>query len=470
MRPEGVPNRRDRPWKASPGRSRLAGLALLAAALAGAGGPAAAKDLAIARDAETEALIQDYARPLFKAAGIRSDGIQILLVQDPSFNAFVADATRMFINTGAIIDSETPGEVIGVLAHETAHLAHGDLAGLRQAIESAKSAALVGALLGIGTAIAGSLAGGDGFGSAGFGIAAGSAQISQRSLLSYQRTQEAAADRAAIDYLNATGQSPAGMLKTLERLANQSLLAVQGADPYIQSHPLPAERVATLESLVKKSKFLDRPDPPELKRRHDLVRAKLIAFTMTPQQVGRRYAAGDTSLPARYARAIAAYRSGALAPAVKQIDALIQSEPKNPYFWELKGQALLEGGKPAEAVAPLRQAVSLAPRSGLLRILLGQALVAAGSKANVEEAIKNLSVGLQSDPDVPYGYRFLARAYALKNDLAMAELATAQGFFADGDVKEAQAHAARAQAKLKPGSPAWLRADDIVSYKPPKKR
>ena len=121
-------------------------------------------------------------------------------------------------------------------------------------------------------------------------------------------------------------------------------------------------------------------------------------------------------------------------------------------------------------MAPLRQAVSLAPRSGLLRILLGQALVAAGSKANVEEAIKNLSVGLQSDPDVPYGYRFLARAYALKNDLAMAELATAQGFFADGDVKEAQAHAARAQAKLKPGSPAWLRADDIVSYKPPKKR
>ena len=330
MRPEGVPNRRDRPWKASPGRSRLAGLALLAAAFAGAGGPAAAKDLAIARDAETEALVQDYARPLFKAAGIRSDGIQILLVQDPSFNAFVADATRMFINTGAIIDSETPGEVIGVLAHETAHLAHGDLAGLRQAIESAKSAALVGALLGIGTAIAGSLAGGDGFGSAGFGLAAGSAQISQRSLLSYQRTQEAAADRAAIDYLNATGQSPAGMLKTLERLANQSLLAVQGADPYIQSHPLPAERVATLESLVKKSKFLDRPDPPELKRRHDLVRAKLIAFTMTPQQVGRRYAAGDTSLPARYARAIAAYRSGALAPAVKQIDALIQSEPKNP--------------------------------------------------------------------------------------------------------------------------------------------
>jgi predicted Zn-dependent protease len=256
----------------------------------------------------------------------------------------------------------------------------------------------------------------------------------------------------------------------MERLANQSLLAVQGADPYLQSHPLPAERVATLESLVKKSKFVGRTDPPELQRRHDLVRAKLIAFTMTPQQVGRRYAASDTSLPARYARAIAAYRTGALGPALKLIDGLIQSEPKNAYFWELKGQALLEGGRPAEAAAPLRQAVSLAPRSGLLRIMLGQALVASGSKAGMEEAIKNLSVGLQSDPDVPNGYRFLARAYALKNDLAMADLATAQGLFAEGNVKEAQARAARAQAKLKPGSPAWLRADDIVSYKLRKKR
>ena len=194
------------------------------------------------------------------------------------------------------------------------------------------------------------------------------------------------------------------------------------------------------------------------------------AFTMTPQQVGRRYAATDTSLPARYARAIAAYRTGALAPALKQIKGLIDTDPGNAYFWELKGQALLEGGKPADAVAPLRKAVSLAPHSGLVRIMLGQALVATGGKANMDEAIKNLTVGLQADPDVPNGYRFLARAYAQKQDLAMAELATAQGLFAEGNVKEAQAHAARAQAKLKLGTPAWLRADDIVSYKPPKSR
>ena len=477
MRTDAVPNRPGNAWKASPrpadGRTfpgRLA-LGLLAASLAVPPHAAEAASLAIARDAETEALVQDYAAPLFKAAGIRSNSIQILLVQDPRFNAFVADSQRMFINTGTIVDSATPNEVIGVLAHETAHLAHGDLAGLRQAIESTKSAVLVGALIGIGTAIAGSLAGGGSeFGAAGAGITAGSMQIGERSLLAYQRTQEAAADRSAIDYLNASGQSGAGMLKTMKRLANDSLLSARDADPYIQSHPLPAERVVTLENLIKKGKYPSRIDPPELQRRHDLVRAKLAAFTMTPQQVGRRYPASDTSLPARYARAIAAYRTGALAPAIKKIDALIEAEPDNAYFWELKGQALLEGGKPRDSVAPLRKAVSLAPRSGLLRIMLGQALVASGNDADMEEAVKNLTVGLQSDPDVPNGYRFLARAYAMKKDLAMAELTTAQGLFAEGNVKEAQAHASRAQAKLKPGTPAWLRADDIVSYKPPKSR
>jgi len=53
-------------------------------------------------------------------------------------------------------------------------------------------------------------------------------------------------------------------------------------------------------------------------------------------------------------------------------------------------------------------------------------------------------------------------------DTAMAQLATAQGLFEDGDIEGAKAQAKRAQAKLATGTPARLRADDIVSYKPPK--
>jgi predicted Zn-dependent protease len=463
MRWEAVGSRPGRRWEA---------LATAVFLVAAAAQPTLAqgKGVNIARDAETEALIQGYLQPLLKAAGLRAGSVQVLLIPDPNFNAFVADPTKMFINTGTIIDSETPNELIGVLAHETAHLAHGDLAGIRQSIGRAQNAALIAGLIGIGTAIAGAAAGIEGLGQAGSAVAAGGMHVATRNVLMYQRAQEAAADRSAIDYLNKTGQSGAGMVKTLKRLADQMLLIAQRVDPYVQSHPLPAERVIALEALVAKSRFADRKDAPELQARHDLVRAKLVGFTYPPDRLARKYPMTDKSLAARYARAIASYRRGALKDAMPQIDGLIKAEPNNAYFRELRGQALLEHGKPKESVEPLRKAVSLAPGSGLLRILFGQALVATGSRGNVDEAISNLTVGLQKDPDVPVGYRALARAYAMKNDIAMAELATAQGLFAEGNISEAKNHAGRAQAKLKAGTPAWLRADDIVSYNPPKLR
>ncbi|MCB1496766.1 MAG: M48 family metallopeptidase [Bauldia sp.] len=424
----------------------------------------------IVRDAETEALLQDYAAPIFKAAGLQGGDIQIFLVPDDRFNAFVADPSRVFVNTGTIMTTETPNEVIGVLAHEAAHLNHGDLAGMRATIANSTTAALIGALVGVGAAIAGQAAGLQGIGQMGSGIMAGSMHAAQRNVLAYARAQEAAADRSAVDFMNATGQSPEGMVTVLERLANQVLLSARSSDPYIQSHPLPADRVESVAALAAKSKYRNRKDSPELQARHDLVRAKLVGFTMTPQQVGRRYPPSDNSLPARYARAIAAYRAGALDPALKRIDELIRTQPDNPFFRELKGQALLEGGRPQQAVAPLAKAVELRPGSGLLRILYGQALVATEQKGNVDLAIKNLTVGLQRDPDVPVGWRTLARAFALNDNIPRAELATAEGLFVLGNFKEAKLHAQRAQERLKTGSPAWVRADDIISYNPPRSR
>jgi predicted Zn-dependent protease len=335
-------------------------------------------------------------------------------------------------------------------------------------MKNAQAAALLAGLVGMGGAVAAGLSGAPDLSRAGVATAMGGMQVAQRSLLAYQRQQESSADRAAIDFLEKTGQSPSGLLATLKRLANDTLLSSRTVDPYTQNHPLPSERVIALQSLVDKSPFRDRKDPPDLQRRHDLVRAKLVGFTWAPDRVARRFPLSDTSLPARYARAIVTYRRGALAPAMEAIDGLIKADPNDPYFWELKGQALFEGGKASAAIAPLNQAVALAPQAGLIKVLLGQALVDAGGGANIDEAIKQLTIGLQADPDVPTGYRALGRAYAMKNDIPMAELATAQGLFAEGNYSEAKLHATRAQVKLKLGTPAWLRADDIISYKPPK--
>ena len=230
---------------------------------------------------------------------------------------------------------------------------------------------------------------------------------------------------------------------------------------------MPADRVAALETLARASPYWDRKDPPELQLRHDLMRAKLSGFLERPESVAHRYPPTDHGLPARYARAISTYRHGDLRQALVQIDGLIQAEPHNPYFYELKGQALLEAGKPADAIAPLRQAVGLAHNTPLIEILLAQALNATGNPKFAEESVGLLRTAISREPEAPEAYSQLAMAYGRKGDLANADLASAQAAFARGDIKTARQLATRAKTRLPIGSPAWVRADDIVNVKPP---
>jgi predicted Zn-dependent protease len=451
---------------------RTLALITAVALAATAGGPApeparaqeqATRGLPIIRDTEIEQLMRDYATPILKTAGLAQQNVRIIILNDRSFNAFVMDGRHIFINAGALFDAKTPNEVIGVFAHETGHLAGGHLLRLREKLASAQTASIIAMLLGVGAAVAGAHSGGGGVGAG--AILAPQSAI-QRSLLAYVRTQEDQADHAGVKFLTATGQSGKGMLDLFKRLANDSLFDLNRADPYLQSHPLPPDRVAALEVLVKSSPYFERKDPPELQLRHDLMRAKLSGFLDRPDTVARRYPLGDHSLPARYARAISTYRHGSLQAALPQIDSLIQSEPNNPYFYEIKGQALLEGGHPAEAIIPLRRAVALAHSAPLIDIMLGQALIATNNTKNAEEAVPLLRTALMREPEAPDAYAQLAMAYGRKGDIAQADLAAAQAAFNRGDIKTAVQLASRAKTRLAVGTPAWVQADDIVNVKP----
>jgi predicted Zn-dependent protease len=419
----------------------------------------------VVRDAEIEQLLKEYSQPLLRAAGLAQQNVQVVIINDRSFNAFVADGRRIFVNGGALMDSETPNQIIGVLAHETGHIAGGHLARLREAMAAATTQSIIAMLLGIGAMVAGG--GNSGLGQAGAAAIAGPAQAIQNTMFGYIRAQEDQADRAAVKFLTATGQSPKGMYETFKRLADQTLYQSRGVNPYMQTHPLPSERVAALEGAARQSPYWDHKDPPALQARHDLIRAKLYGFLERPEAVARRYPASDTSLPARYARAIAAYRYSDPRAAAASIDALIQAQPENPYFYELKGQAMLEGGKPAEAIAPLRHAISIAPNPTLIQIMLAQALVATRDRSRVEEAVSILRTALTREPESPDAYSHLAMAYGLKNDLPNADLASAQAAFFRGDLKTAREIATRARARFPIGSPGWVKADDLASLKPP---
>ncbi|NBN62359.1 M48 family metalloprotease [Pannonibacter tanglangensis] len=449
---------------------RQAAALVLATALVlptlGSRAEAQGRKIPLVRDAETEELLRDYAKPIFQVAGIAQGQVEIILVNDTDFNAFVPDARRMFINIGVIMGAETPGEVIGVIAHEAGHIAGRHLVRLREAVANAQIMAVIGTVLGAGAVVAGASQGAGGLDGGGAAMALSAGSIGQRSLLAYQRGEEAAADKAALRYLELTGQSARGMLKTFERFADQQLVSARYADPYAMSHPMARERYAALEEGARKSRFFDTPAPPALQARHDLVRAKLIAFASHPNVVAREFPASDTSLPAQYARAIAAMQSRGKG-ALKEIDALIRQQPNNPYFHELRGQALLESGSPREAIPSFQRALALRPNEGQFHIWLGYALVGSNDKALLPEAERVLKAGIQRDPNSGIAYSQLAIALGRQGKQAEADLATAQGLMTSGDVEGARRYAARAQKNLKRGSPAWLQADDIVAYKPP---
>ena len=423
----------------------------------------------VLRDTESEQLLRDYTRPVLRAAGLEKQNIQVVIINDRAFNAFVADGHRIFVNYGALMQSETPNQIIGVLAHETGHLAGGHLAKMHEQLARAQTQMIIAMLVGAGAMVAGAKSGGSDNGLINAGAAAVSApqEIIRRSLLSYQRQQEENADRAAVKFLNATGQSAKGMYETFKRFTNDSLFAAYGADPYVQSHPMPAERVAALEQLARTSPYWDKKDDPALQMRHDMMRAKISAFMERQDTVYRRYPLSDTSMPARYAHAISTYLHGDLHSALVLIDGLIQAQPANPYFYELRGQALLEGGKPAEAIAPLRKAVQLSNHAPLIEMLLGQALVGTDNKAYTEEAIAILRAAVARETEAPLGYTQLAMAYARKGDLADADLASAQAAYRRGDNKTARDLASRAKTRFAIGTPGWVRADDIVTARPP---
>lgn len=445
---------------------------LMVLACASGGGTANAQGLPLIRDSEIEALLNDYSRPIFKAAGLGTGRVTVRIVRNDTFNAFVLDGGNVFVHTGTLMQAQRPNEVIGVIAHESGHISGGHMAALRARIAKDQTRALLTQLVGIGAMVAGGVSGGDSGRETmqgGQAIMQGGSSVIMRGLLAERRSQESAADQAGLKFLTATKQSGQGMLDTFERFQQQEYISSQYQDPFIRSHPLSTDRLARLRTLVAGSPYVNVRDSTEMQLRHDLMRAKLSGYLEGPAAVFNRYPASDTSLPARYARAIAKFfrgGPGALETALADTDGLIEENPSYAYFYELKADFLMRSGKMGPAVAPLRRALKLAPNSPLIRVELAQALQESGGKgAALDESVELLRKSLIDDEN-PRAYRLLANAFFKQDKGPQADAMTAQAYFSEGDVKQAQLFAKRAQRNLKAGSPEWLKNDDILNYKP----
>jgi predicted Zn-dependent protease len=413
-----------------------------------------AQDVSILRDAEIENIIRAYATPIFAAAGLDPTAVHVYVVNDPTLNSFVAGGQNLFMNSGTVLRSETPNQLIGIIAHETGHIAGGHLARTDEALRHATIQSIAALLVGAAAAAA------SGNGGAAAAAILGGTATAQRSFLQFSITQEASADQAALTFLDRTGQSARGLLQFFEILEQQEVLSAAHQDPWVRTHPLTQQRVEYVREHVLHSRFSDVTDPPAWMEMHKRVKAKLAAFLGEPSAVLAGIRSSDNSLSARYARAIAYYRIPDLKRAVPEIDGLIEDHPDDPYFHELKGQMLFENGRVGEAVGPYEQAVKLDPKSALLRIELAQVQLETNDPALVPKALAHLNEAVRFEDRNPDAWRFLAIAYGRSSNIGMMALALAEEGIADGDYTQARQQASRAAKQLPPG-PAKQRALDI---------
>lgn len=425
--------------------------------------PGYAQTINLINDAEIESMLRDFSAPLFKAAGLRPSSTPIYIINDRRFNAFVVETGEMFINYGTILDSETPNALKAVIAHEIGHLAGGHIHRLQEQAETAGRLQAISTLLGIGVLAA--AAGRDESGELGKMVSAfviGSASAAQNNLMAYRRSEESAADAAAVTYLERSKQSPDGLLDVLDTLSkNQAQQA--SATAYLRTHPLAEDRISQVQSRAAASPFRNKRDSASDVERLEMAKAKLIGFLERTQTVMTRYPNSDKSLAGRYARTIAGYRAGAGQGAIKQMSSLVSAAPKNAYFHEMLGQMYYETGNPNAAIDALAKAVRLKPEEPEIRLIYALALVDTGVRANIEDAISQLKRIAVTSPKSARPHSILARAYAKIGDIGQADLAAAEAALLRGETKLARGLAKKAQQNLIEGTPAWLRSDDILA-------
>ena len=410
----------------------------------------------ILRDAETEALLNDISAPLIQAAGLDPHNVQVLLINDPEINAFVAGGQIVWIHSGLLAKADNVNQLQGVIAHELGHIEGGHVVRASEGMKAATGITLLSLLLGAAAMAAGG-------GEAGMGIMAAGQQAAMGKYLAFSRNQESSADLAGARYLSKAGVSGRGSIAFFKKLQNQEFrLAIPQTDSYARTHPLSGERIAVLNEVYHKDPAWDKPMDPKLEARFERVKAKLVGFVSDPAQTLRSYPEGDGSIPARYARAYAWHKSAYPDKAMEEVKGLLGQAPDDPYFLELEGQILLESGRPKEAIAPLRRAVAETGSQPLIAALLGHALIATEDDANLPEAERVLKSAVVRDRDNPFAWYQLGVVYERRGDTARAALATAERYQMSGSPELALHSAEAAMAGIKQGTPDWLRAQDIA--------
>jgi len=415
--------------------------------------PAAAQE--VLRDSETELLFHDVSKPLIQAAGLDPNNVKVVLLRDNEINAFVAGGQIVYIHSGLLTAADNVNQLQGVIAHELGHVAGGHILRMDEGAGAATKISILSLVLAAAAIAAGAPA------DAGMGIMMAGQRAAMGNFMAFTRAQESSADLAGASYLSKSGISGRGSLEFFKKLQNQEYrLAIYSTDSYDRTHPLSQERIQALEEIYHKDPAWSKPTDPALEARFERVKAKLQGY-IDPQVALRKYPESDQTVPGHYARAYAYHLGAYPDKALSEADALLKTAPEDPFFLELKGQVLLESGKPKEAIPVLRESVKNAPDQPMIAVMLGHALIASEDDKNFAEAKQVLKTAVNRDNDNPFAWLQLGMIYDHDGDEARAALATAERNNLEGNPKLALASARVAMMGIPANTPDYLRAQDI---------
>jgi predicted Zn-dependent protease len=409
----------------------------------------------VLRDAETEAFFKEISEPLIRAAKLDPANVEIVLINDRSINAFVAGGQTVYIHSGLIDAADTANEVQGVIAHELGHIEGGHVIRYSDGASAAGNISILSMVLAAAAIAAGA-------GEAGMGIMAAGQQAALGKFLAFSRVQESVADASGARYLSEAGITGRGSVSFFKKLQNfEFRLGIPQTDSYDRTHPLSGERVTVLEDTYQADPAWTKPLNAKWEADFKRIKAKLSGYIAEPKATFRDYPEKDKSIPATYARAYAWHKAAYPQKALDEADSLVARDPNDPYFLELRGQILLESGRPADALQSLRKAVDITGNQPLIAGIFGHALIATEDKGNLAEAERVLKAAVTKDNRNPFAWYQLGVVYDAKGDQPRAALANAERYLMEGVPQLALPNAATAMAGLPEYSQDWIRAQDI---------
>ena len=410
-----------------------------------------AQSIGLLRDPDIEHGLQELANPVLRAAGLEASDIKILIVNDLSLNAFVIDYSYIFIHAGLVLKLTSAEQLQSVIAHEAAHIANGHIARRMANIKQAKVSSAFGVLL-----AAAALAAGEP--KAGAGILLGTSNSAKRVFLAHSRVEESSADQSALQYLSLAQINPTSMSEVLQIFNGKITLSEERQDPYTRSHPLSRDRIRTVDEYTSTVTIF--PKNQAHIYRFKRIKAKLSGFLRAPKWTLSN--AKNNNEIGLLRQAIANHRSGKGTVANRKMDQLVDMHPKDPYYYELQGQILLENRQYDAAIKAYATAAELAPTNALILGGYGRSLLVTNTKTNNKVALRILQKARRLDNRDARILRDLGTALARAGKKGQSILAIAERYALLGDLKNATLQATKAGSLLSRGSPAWQRAQDIL--------